>query len=298
MRDYRPAGSVGKRIRYERLVDRGSGACIVVAIDHGMTSPRFLEGLRHTRERITEAVEGGATALMLSRGSATAYCDAFAGRAGLALMMTASAAGRPTGPCIVPIGSLDEAHSLGADAVVVYVALSGEDEREVISYLSAVGEACASGGVPLIAEAEFPNAYAERDSISTSLGAEYLARNARLCAELGADIVKVNWSGDVSSFRAIVEGCGRPVIVAGGPVVPDRDLLVRMEAARTAGAIGCSVGRNMFEHANPFALTRSLSRIFADGWSAADALEELQGAPPSPSGDGHVPSPTTTGGQR
>ncbi len=295
MRDYRPAGSVGKRIRYERLVDRGSGACIVVAIDHGMTSPRFLDGLRDTRGRIADAVAGGATALMLSRGSAAAYGDAFAGLAGLALMLTASAAGRPAGPCIVPIGSVDEAHNLGADAVVVYVALSGDDEREVISYLSDVGEACAAGGVPLIAEAEYPNAYAERDSISTTLGPEYLARNARLCVELGADIVKVNWSGDVASFRAIVEGCGRPVIVAGGPVVPDKELLERMERARTAGAIGCSVGRNMFEHANPLALTRSLSRIFADGWPAADALEELQNAQPAPSGDGHAPAPTTAG---
>jgi len=32
-------------------------------------------------------------------------------------------------------------------------------------------------------------------SMEGSYGSEYLKRNARLCAELGADIVKVNWPG-------------------------------------------------------------------------------------------------------
>ena len=271
-------GSVGKQIRFKRLVEPDSGASIVVALDHGMTSPRFLEGLSDTRARISEAIGGGATALMLSRGSAATYCDAFAGRVGLALMLTASAAGDPRGPRVAPIGSVDEAGRLGADAVVVYVALNGEDEREMISYLSAVGEACAAKGMPLIAEAEFPNAYADRDSMPVNLGVEYLRRNARLCAELGADIIKLNWSGDVRTFASVVEACDRPVIVAGGPVVPDGELLQRMEGARAAGAIGCSVGRNMFEHRDPAALARALSRVFAAKWSADDALAELEGS--------------------
>ena len=286
MQELRAMGSVGKQIRFQRLIEPDSGACIVVAIDHGMTSPRFLEGLYDTEKRVRQAVDGGATALMLSRGSAAAYCRAFAGRAGLALMMTASAAGHPKKPSIVSIGSVREAEHLAADAVVVYVALSGEDEREVINYVSRVGEECMASGMPLIAEAEYPNAYAERDSMSTTLGVEYLTRNARLCAELGADIVKVNWSGDVESFRAIIEACDRPVIVAGGPVVSDSELLERMEAARIAGAIGCSVGRNMFEHAEPRALTRALSRIFVSKWSSTQALDELRAATAVGVGDG------------
>src|SRR5216684_7101795 len=87
-----------------------------------------------------------------------------------------------------------------ADAVVVYVALAGENEPEAIRYTSGIGEACERLGMPFIAEAEYPNAYQSLDTMSQSLGAEYLKRNARLCAELGADIVKVNWSGDAASF--------------------------------------------------------------------------------------------------
>ena len=42
----------------------------------------------------------------------------------LALMLTASAAGRPEGAQITPIGSVEEALRAGADAVVMYVALA------------------------------------------------------------------------------------------------------------------------------------------------------------------------------
>jgi DhnA family fructose-bisphosphate aldolase class Ia len=49
-----------------------------------------------------------------------------------------------------------------------------------------------------------------------------------------------------------------------------------MEQARDVGAIGYSVGRNVFEHANPEAMTRALTSIFRSGASAAAALKQLQ----------------------
>ena len=108
-----------------------------------------------------------------------------------------------------------------------------------------------------------------------SLGPEYLKRNARLCAELGADIVKVNWSGDQDTFGEIIRACNRPVVLAGGSLISDKELLTRMESARNVGAVGCSVGRNVFQHKNPKALTNAISRIFRDKWSTKQALEEL-----------------------
>jgi DhnA family fructose-bisphosphate aldolase class Ia len=271
-----PAALTGKRIRLGRLIDPATGSCRIVALDHGMTSPQFLEGLTDTAAKVRESVDGGANVLMLGRGIAGSCWEAFAGRASLALMLTAAAAGRPQGATITPISSVEEALRIGADAVVVYVALSGDNEPDMIKYLSTVGESCDSLGIPLIAEAEFPNAYASRDSVDSRHGASYLRRNARLCAELGADIVKVNWSGDQRSFASIVQACGRPVVLAGGPVLGDEELLSRMEQARDAGAIGYSVGRNVFEHENSEAMTRALTSIFRSGVSAAAALKDLQ----------------------
>ena len=133
--------------------------------------------------------------------------------------------------------------------------------------------------MPLIAEAEWPNAYQTLDTFSTeSLGPDYLKRNARLCAELGADIVKVNWSGDPASFGEIVRACDKPVVIAGGSRIPDAELLPALEQARHAGAVGCSVGRNIFQHSTPEAMTAAISRIFRSGWTAAQAQDELQAA--------------------
>jgi fructose-bisphosphate aldolase/2-amino-3,7-dideoxy-D-threo-hept-6-ulosonate synthase len=48
-----------------------------------------------------------------------------------------------------------------------------------------------------------------------------------------------------------------------------------MAQARDVGAVGCSVGRNIFQHQRPEAITRAISHIFRDGWPPAQALEEL-----------------------
>lgn len=266
----------GKTIRMKRVLEAETNTCLIVAIDHGMTSPIFLDGLYDTGSRIRESIAGGANVLMLGRGMVKQYAHYFKPTTSLALMLTASAAGKPSGAEITPIGSVEEALRTGADAVVVYVALAGENEPQAITYLSRVGETCEFKGMPLIAEAEYPNAYQSLDRMSQELGADYLKRNARLCAELGADIVKVNWSGDQKSFGEIIRACNRPVVLAGGSRISDAELLARMEQVRDVGGVGCSVGRNVFQHQNPEAMTAAISRIFRDKWPAKQAMEELQ----------------------
>ena len=270
------SASTGKANRLNRLIQTETNTCLICAIDHGMTSPQFLDGLYDTDARVREVIEGGANVLMLGRGVAKACARFFRRDTSLALMLTASAAGRPLGALITPIGSVEEALRIGADAVVVYVALGGDNEAEAISYLSRIGETCELLGMPFIAEAEYPNAYQSLSEMSHAYGAEYLKRNARLCAEMGADIVKVNWSGDQQSFGEIIRACGRPVVLAGGALISDAELLTRMAQARDVGAIGCSVGRNVFQHQQPEAITHAISRIFRNRWSPAQAIEELK----------------------
>jgi len=268
----------GKKIRMNRLIQAETNTCLVCAIDHGMTSPVFLDGLYDTPARVSEVVAGGANVLMLGRGVAKDSAHLFRRDTSLALMLTASAAGRPEGAQITPIGSVEEGLRAGADAVVMYVALAGDNESEAIQALSDIGEECELQGMPFIAEAEYPNAYQSLNSMAGTLGPEYLKRNARLCAEMGADIIKVNWSGDPQSFADIIRACARPVILAGGSLISDEELLTRMALARDAGAVGCSIGRNIFQHQKPQAIMQAVSRVFRDRWPAGQALEELHEA--------------------
>jgi DhnA family fructose-bisphosphate aldolase class Ia len=266
---------VGKAMRLKRVIDP-AGVSIICALDHGMTSPTFLEPLADIATRAAETVAGGANVIMMSKGMMRVAEPAFSPTTSLALLLSAS--GNPDGdrPQIVQIAEVEEALVLGADAVVLFTALGGETEPGMIDILSAVGRECAALGMPFIAEAEFPTTYATVEALKQQYGFEYLRRNVRLCAELGADIVKTNWPGDPESFGKLVEATnGIPVVLAGGSRLEDAELLWRMQVAVEAGAIGCSVGRNIFMHASPEAITRALARVIRERWSADKATEAL-----------------------
>jgi fructose-bisphosphate aldolase / 2-amino-3,7-dideoxy-D-threo-hept-6-ulosonate synthase len=267
--------SVGKDMRMKRVIDP-AGVSVICALDHGMTSPTFLEPLADIRTRTEEAVAGGSNVIMMSKGMIRVAEPAFSPTTSLALLLSASAS--PTGdrPSIVQIADVEEAIVLGADCVVLFTALGGDAEAEMIETLAGVGRECAALGMPFIAEAEFPTTYATVEELQQQYGFEYLRRNVRLCAELGADIVKTNWPGDPEAFAKLVEATnGIPVVLAGGSRLEDKELLWRMQVAVEAGAIGCSVGRNIFMHASPEAITRALSRVIRERWSADKAHDAL-----------------------
>lgn len=267
---------VGKSMRMKRVVDH-AGVSIICALDHGMTSPTFLEPLADIAARTAETVAGGANVIMMSKGMIRVAQPAFAPTTSLALLLSAS--GSPGGdrPQIVQVAEVEEALVLGADAVVLFTALGGDTEAGMIEFLASVGRECAALGMPFIAEAEFPTTYATVEELKQQYGFEYLRRNVRLCAELGADIVKTNWPGEPEDFARLVEAAnGIPVVLAGGSRLEDAQLLWRMQVAVEAGAIGCSVGRNIFMHESPEAITRALSRVIRERWSADRANDALR----------------------
>jgi DhnA family fructose-bisphosphate aldolase class Ia len=59
--------SVGKAMRMKRVIDE-AGVSVICALDHGMTSPTFLEPLADIETRARETVSGGANVIMMSKG--------------------------------------------------------------------------------------------------------------------------------------------------------------------------------------------------------------------------------------
>ena len=90
---------------------------------------------------------------------------------------------------------------------------------------------------------------------------------------MGADIVKVSYTGGRASFKALVEACPRPVVIAGGPHKETiREVLEIVEDAMACGAIGIVLGRNIWQSPNPTRLTAAMADIIHNG-SLASELE-------------------------
>ncbi len=148
---------------------------------------------------------------------------------GLVAKITASASRGEKAHQEVLTASVERAVEIGADGIVAMIPFAPENEPDVIRLVGELGENCGRWGMPFIAEAEYPNAYYGDQDYAESWGLPYLKRSARLCVELGADIVKSNWPGSGDAFAEIVDCANAPVVVAGGSA----DL--RSRSARAVG---------------------------------------------------------------
>jgi DhnA family fructose-bisphosphate aldolase class Ia len=106
--------------------------------------------------------------------------------------------------------------------------------------------------MPFIAEAEWPSAYS---GATAELGTDYLLRNVRVCAELGADIIKTVCPQDPAEFAAVAEICPVPVVVLGGPRMASEDDVVALaRRVVSAGGAGIAFGRNVWGSPDPRSL--------------------------------------------
>jgi class I fructose-bisphosphate aldolase len=135
-----------------------------------------------------------------------------------------------------------------------------------------VAEKAFEWGIPLLAMI-----YPRGEKIGDEYDPKVVKHAARLGAELGADVVKVSYTGSPETFRQVVEGCHVPVIIAGGPRMDsDRDILEMVKGAMDAGAAGTSIGRNVFQHQNPTGIVRALSMIVHEKATVEQALQFME----------------------
>jgi len=127
---------VGKSMRMKRVIDH-AGASVICALDHGMTSPQFLEPLADIATRTAEAVAGGANVIMMSKGMIRLAEPAFAPTTSLALLLSASANPEQGEPEVVQIAEVEEAARLelqaGSDVLVVERVRTADGKPVVLS---------------------------------------------------------------------------------------------------------------------------------------------------------------------
>lgn len=257
---------VGKRRRLKRIF-RDDGRTVIVPMDHGVTAGP-IPGLVRMQEIIDRLLEGEVDAVILHKGVAK---NVDVGKAGLIVHLSGITALGPDPNNKVQVCSVEEAQRIGADAVSVHVNVGAEQEDKMLVKLGRVADDCDKYSVPLLAMM-----YPRGPKIQNEHAVEVVAHAARLGAELGADIVKTNYTGDIKTFKEVVQGCHVPVIIAGGPKVETvQEVLQMVYDSTKAGGSGLSIGRNVFQHENPTLMVKALSAIVHHGASVERALKIL-----------------------
>jgi len=119
-------------------------------------------------------------------------------------------------------------------------------------------------------------AYPRGPNIKSQFDVEVVKHAARVAAELGADLVKTNYTGTPASFREVVSGCPVPVVIAGGPKMgSDMEVLRMIKDSIDAGGSGVSIGRNVFQHSSIAGMTRAVASIVVAGAGAEEAHRKI-----------------------
>ena len=242
----------GKKRRLERILKQDNRT-VIVPMDHGVSSGP-LRGIENMQETINRLVAGGADAVVVHKGIAKRVEVA---NTGLIVHLSAISNFSPNSQNKVQVCSVMEAVRIGADAVSVHVNVGAVDEDKMLTKLGKVADECDLLGMPLLAMM-----YPRGPKIANEHAADPVAHAARIGAELGADIVKTNYTGDTQSFRRVVETCPVPVVIAGGPKSETPlEVLQIVHDSLEAGCAGLSIGRNVFQHKNPTLMVKALVAI-------------------------------------
>ncbi|HEV2119643.1 MAG TPA: 2-amino-3,7-dideoxy-D-threo-hept-6-ulosonate synthase [Candidatus Bathyarchaeia archaeon] len=256
----------GKTRRLRRIF-RQDGKTVIIPMDHGV-SIGPIEGLADMNETIDNVAIGGADAVLVHAGIAKTVDTQ-----GTGLILHLSGATRLTREpnWKVQVSSVKLAVRLGADAVSVHINVGSEHEQDMLDQFSRVLDESDDLGLPVLAMM-----YPRGPGIQNEHSYEVVSHAARLGYELGADIVKTNYTGDIDSFRSVIKSVKAPVVVAGGPKAgSESEALQLVSDSIKAGAAGVSIGRNVFQHRKPTLMTKALVEIVHSGSSPAQALSIL-----------------------
>lgn len=244
---------MGKIRRLGRLLVEPKRRCLLIALDHGpWLGP--VPGIDRPRAIVQEVLAGGANALLVTPGFARSAWPVISPSVGIVLRVSIALGPSPEAVQETPIATVKTALRMDADALAVSIFFGRGGEVEIMRYLGGLTEECNAYGMPAVAEMMPPE--------EKSYDAEAIAHVARIGMELGVDIVKTNYCGDVDSFRQVVASVPVPIIVAGGPMRGgDEDTLQMVREVIEAGATGVALGRRIWQAADPKGMVEKIREI-------------------------------------
>lgn len=244
-----PGYHFARAMRLHRLFRHGRGL-VIVPLDHSVTDGPIARLGKSIDELVADLAASEVDAVVLHKGSLRHVRHTRFGAMSLVVHLSASSYHAPDPDAKYLVTSVEEALTLGADAVSVHVNLGSLDERRQIADLGAIAGSCDRWNIPLIAMV-----YPRGPQIADPHRPDLIAHAATLAADLGADIVKTVYPGSPASMAEVTGACPIPVIVAGGSRVDSADqLLGFVRDALLGGAAGVAIGRNIFMAPDPRAI--------------------------------------------
>jgi 3-hydroxy-5-phosphonooxypentane-2,4-dione thiolase len=242
------------------------GHCFYLAMDHG-----YFQGPTHCLEKPAEAAEKllqYVDAVFMTRGVMRAVMNPAMSPA---LILRVSGGNSMVGQDLANEEltiSIDEIIRMNASAVGFSVYIGSAYEHQTLMSLSKLINECSAYGIPVMAVTAVGRE-------TEKMEARYLALACRICAELGASVVKTYYCDD---FYKVIEGCPVPVVIAGGPKTDsDLEVFEFVYNGMQQGAIGVNLGRNIWQNNCPEGMARGLQAIIHENAKPDEAFEILQG---------------------
>jgi class I fructose-bisphosphate aldolase len=259
--------NTGKLVRLNRLFSHPSGKLCSIAVDHFMVYDTGLPaGLRSIEQTLDEIVAGKPDAVTMHKGIAA---SAWAQHAGRVPLIVQSSLVRPDDSARQQGATPEDAIRLGADAIAVVAFVRGKAEA---AYLRTVADCVREAGrfeLPVICHV-YP---LDPETNTIVFTPEEVAWAVHCAVEVGVDVVKAPFCGDVVAHAQIVADCPIPHVAAGGPRAENlQAALEMMTQVMQSGARGATIGRNVWGFDRVAAAVTAFKAVIHDGLSATEAL--------------------------
>ena len=240
----------GKKLRLNRICNPRRKA-LVVAFDHALILGP-IAGTVDPAAQIRLFAEADIDAILMNFGNVSRTADSMLVDRPPALIVRLDwtslwTASQSDGKLVSRmLGSVEQALRLGADAVLTYLFVgtgNAQFESDEIARNASVARECELLGVPMIVES-----LARGRLVKDPRATEWMNLHTRIAAEIGADVIKTEYTGDPVSMAEVVKTCPIPILVLGGARQgSDAEALEIVQGATTAGAAGVFFGRNVFQ---------------------------------------------------
>jgi class I fructose-bisphosphate aldolase len=254
----------------EPFLENGKG--VLLAYDQGLEhgpSKDFNQKSVDPRFIIDIAEKGRFTGIIFQKGIAEKYYN---GKTPLIIKVNGKTSLPKGEPLATQICSVKQAKALGAKGVGYTIYLGSAQERVMLQEFGKIQEEAHELGLAAIAWV-----YPRGEAIPNDSAPEIVAYAARAGLEVGADAVKIKYTGDSQSFSWAVKSAGEAkVFMSGGPKAPtDEAFLKQVKGVMDAGGTGLAVGRNVWQHDRPLEMAAALREVIFNGQSVEGALKKF-----------------------